>query len=59
MNEASDRFYKKDHWMKKNLALSRLRFWLEKVSRFANAVAKGRNYDLLYLGYGPVKNVHT
>lgn len=49
----SDKNYKKDYWIKENLAFSQVHLRLEKCASIVNSLANGRNCDLLDLGCGP------
>jgi SAM-dependent methyltransferase len=53
MPQVSGRFYKADFWSKENLKYEHPHFRMEKVARFVNRVACGRECDLLDVGCGP------
>jgi SAM-dependent methyltransferase len=47
------RYYKRDFWSKENLKFTQSHFRMEKAARIANAMAQGREIDLLDVGCGP------
>jgi len=49
----SDKNFKKDYWIKENLAFSQVHFRLEKCANIVNSIANGTRCDLLDLGCGP------
>lgn len=53
MQWVSDEYQKCDFWIRENLNYARPHFRLEKSARIVNAIAKGRNCDLLDVGCGP------
>jgi len=51
--ESRAEHYKKEFWSKESLKFARPHFRLEKASRIANKVARGKECDLLDIGCGP------
>jgi SAM-dependent methyltransferase len=51
--EDKAKYYKRDFWSKESLKFVRPHFRLEKASRIANKIARGRKSDLLDVGCGP------
>jgi SAM-dependent methyltransferase len=51
--EEKAKYYKKDFWSKESQKFVRPHFRLEKASRIANKIARGRKCDLLDVGCGP------
>ena len=50
---SSPRYYKRDFWSKENLKFTQFHFRMEKAARIANAMAQGKEIDLLDVGCGP------
>jgi cyclopropane fatty-acyl-phospholipid synthase-like methyltransferase len=53
MQEISDTFNTKSFWLEENLRYAEPYFRLEKCARIVNALARGRDCDLLDVGCGP------
>jgi SAM-dependent methyltransferase len=65
MEQACEKFYKREFWATENLKYAEPHFRLEKAVRVVNSLAKGKQYDLLDVGCGPAtlarlldKNIH-
>jgi SAM-dependent methyltransferase len=53
MLDTNHGIYKRDFWIKDNLAFSRPHFRLEKLAKIVNSIADNRICDLLDVGCGP------
>jgi SAM-dependent methyltransferase len=49
----SPRYYKRDFWSEENLKFTQFHFRMVKAARIANAMARGKETDLLDVGCGP------
>jgi SAM-dependent methyltransferase len=49
----SVRYYKRDFWSKENLKFTQSHFRMKKAARIVNAMAQGKETDLLDVGCGP------
>ncbi len=58
VEQTSDRYYKRDFWIKENLNYVKPHFRLEKSARIVNRIAQGRELDLLDVGCGPATLRH-
>src|SRR6266704_3336665 len=58
VEQASDKYYKRDFWIKENLNYVEPHFRLEKSARIVNRIARGRELDLLDVGCGPATLMH-
>jgi SAM-dependent methyltransferase len=53
VQQTSDKYFKRDFWIKENLNYVEPHFRLEKSARIVNRIARGRELDLLDVGCGP------
>lgn len=53
MQQAIDKYYKKEFWAAENLKYAQPHFRLEKAARLVNRIAHKKDCDLLDLGCGP------
>lgn len=58
MRQITDKYYKRDFWIKENLDYAKPHFRLEKAARIINRIARGRELDLLDVGCGPAILMH-
>ncbi len=58
MQQTSDKYYKRDFWIKENLNYVEPHFRLEKSARIVNRIARGKTLDLLDVGCGPATLMH-
>ena len=52
------RYYTRDFWSKENLKFVKSHFRMERAARIINAMAKGKESDLLDVGCGPATLMH-
>src|SRR5881296_2169176 len=57
VQQATQRYYKRDFWIKENLNYAQPHFRLEKSARIVNKIARGRELDLLDVGCDPATNL--
>lgn len=50
---SNERYYKRDFWSKENLRFAQSHFRMEKAARIINAMARGKESNLLDVGCGP------
>ncbi|OLC98782.1 MAG: hypothetical protein AUH86_04120 [Acidobacteria bacterium 13_1_40CM_4_58_4] len=58
MEQVSEQYYKRDFWIQENLNYVKPHFRLQKAARIVNAIAQGRQADLLDVGCGPATLKH-
>jgi len=58
VQQATQKYYKRDFWIKENLNYAQPHFRLEKSARIVNKIARGRELDLLDVGCGPATLMH-
>jgi SAM-dependent methyltransferase len=58
MEQTSEQYYKRDFWVRENLNYVKPHFRLEKSARIVNAIAGGKEADLLDVGCGPATLKH-
>jgi SAM-dependent methyltransferase len=58
VQQTSEKYYKRDFWIKENLNYVEPHFRLEKSARIVNRIARGKELDLLDVGCGPATLMH-